>query len=154
MFVYRISKTEHRARDLSGTGAYRIGGRWNNKGTFMVYTSENSSLAYLENLVYMDESELPPQLFIIELKINPDAKIYTLPDSAYPDNWLQLGNHENKIMGGEWMAAGKFLAIKVRSAINQTEFNYLLNPVYPAFHELVQISSVRLLEVDERLIRQ
>jgi RES domain-containing protein len=151
MFVYRISKTKQRARDLSGTGAYRIGGRWNSKGTYMLYTSENSSLAYLEILVHMDESELPPKLFITEIKIYPEARIFTLPDSEYPGKWLQLGNPENKIMGDKWMSAGEFLAIKVRSAINQAEFNYLLNPHYPAFRDQVQITSVRLLEVDKRL---
>jgi len=58
MLVYRIVKSLSHADDISGIGAYKYGGRWNNKGIFMLYASMNSSLAYLENLVHFDESNL------------------------------------------------------------------------------------------------
>src|SRR3712207_6563948 len=104
MFVYRIVKTEQRTGDLSGTGAYRFGGRWNSKGTYMLYTSENSSLAYLESLVHLDESELPPHLFIVQIEIHPDVPVYTLPGASYPDRWLELGNLQTQRLGDQWMS--------------------------------------------------
>jgi RES domain-containing protein len=52
MVVFRIVKSLNRAKDLSGMGAFKNGGRWNSKGTYMLYTSINSSLAYLETLVH------------------------------------------------------------------------------------------------------
>jgi len=61
MIAYRIVKSIGRAGDFSGTGAFRNGGRWNSKGTYMLYTSMNSSLAYLETLVHFDEADMPPQ---------------------------------------------------------------------------------------------
>jgi hypothetical protein len=50
------------------------------------------------------------------------------------------------------MAGKKFLAIKVRSAINYFEYNYLLNPLFPRFHDLVKIVDVIEIKTDERLV--
>lgn len=154
MFVYRIAKSERRINDLSGMGAYKEGGRWNNPGTYMLYTSENSSLAYLENLVYFDPENTPPNLYImhIELKVK-ETLIYTLPDSGYPKNWQKIGNLENKYLGDQLIDDMKFIAIKIKSAINTFEYNYLLNPLFPRYHDLVKISVVEKLKVDTRLIK-
>jgi len=154
MLVYRIAKSERRINDISGTGAFKEGGRWNNPGTYMLYTSENSSLAYLENLVHFEPENTPPNLYImgIDLKIK-DALIYTLPDKDYPKGWQKIGNLENKDLGDQFMDELKFLAIKVRSAINTIEYNYLLNPLFPGYHDLVKIHIIEKLNVDARLVK-
>lgn len=153
MLLYRIAKSQKRATDLSGMGAYTFGGRWNSPGTYMLYVSENSSLAYLENLVHFDSDIIPPNLFIMSIEVGGEPNlIYTLPDSAYPKNWMQLGNLENKRLGDQWMREAKHLGIRVRSAVNYKEFNYLLNPLFPGYHDLVQVTSVERLPVDNRLI--
>src|SRR5689334_7666862 len=123
MFVFRIVKSKTRTNDLSGTGAYRTGGRWNSKGTYMLYTSENSSLAYLETLVHFDEAEYPPHLFIMKIEVNDKASIYTLKESEYPVDWQHLELLENKSLGDRLMNEKKFLAIKIKSAINTVEYN-------------------------------
>ena len=152
MFVYRIVKTKARTNDLSGTGAFKTGGRWNSKGTYMLYTSENSSLAYLETLVHFDEANYPPDLFIVKIEINDKALIYTLPAKNYPADWMQVGLLENKLLGDEWMRDKNFLAIKVKSAINDLEFNFLLNPLFPRFHDLARIVDVVEIKLDDRLV--
>jgi len=38
MIVYRIAKLAKRTNDLTGTGAYLSGGRWNNPGVYALYT--------------------------------------------------------------------------------------------------------------------
>lgn len=151
MLVYRIAKSEERARDLSGYGAFRNGGRWNSKGTWMLYTSINSSLAYLENLVHFDESYFPPGLYIAALEIPDDAMIYQLPDKNYPRNWQMPENPANKVLGDQWILERKYLAIKVRSAVNPSEYNFLLNPLFPGYRDLLKISSVEALKTDARL---
>src|SRR5476651_48325 len=118
MIVYRIAKSEIRARDISGTGAFKNGGRWNSKGTYMLYTSMNSSLALLENLVHFDESDLPPDLYVATIEIDDNAPIYELPEMEYPAFWQTHDNLENQLKGDIWMLENKFLAFKVRSAIN------------------------------------
>ncbi|TZF81473.1 RES family NAD+ phosphorylase [Pedobacter sp. BS3] len=154
MLVYRIAKSEKRARDISGMGAFKEGGRWNNPGTYMLYTSENSSLAYLENLVYFEAGNIPPDLYLTGLHIREDSSlIYTLPDKDYPKHWQEIGNLENKSLGDSLMEKQQFIAIKVRSAVNKFEYNYLLNPLFPGYHHLVKIESVEKLAVDARLVK-
>ena len=100
MIVYRIAKSEKRSKDISGMGAFKEGGRWNNPGTYMLYTSENSSLAYLENLVHFEDSNIPPNLYIIKIELKvEDALIFNLPAKAYPKDWKILDKLENEILG-------------------------------------------------------
>jgi RES domain-containing protein len=154
MLVYRIAKSALRAQDLSGTGSLKFGGRWNSKGTSMLYTSMNSSLAYLENLVHFDESESPPQLYIATIEIKNDENlIFQLPDKNYPPAWEVQDNPENKIIGDQWVRENKFPAFKVRSAINPAEYNFLLNPLYPNFQDKVMITVIQQLKVDARLVK-
>ena len=138
---------------MSGTGAFRRGGRWNSKGTYMLYTSENSSLAFLEYIVPFDQDIMPPQTYIMEIEIKDDKLIYEPPEDEYPKNWRQLSLLANQALGDLWMKEKKWLAIRVRSAINPTEYNLLLNPLYPKFNDLVEIKSVRKLSVDDRIIK-
>jgi RES domain-containing protein len=153
MIVYRIAKSIKRTQDFSGTGAFKNGGRWNSKGTYMLYTSINSSLAYLENLVHFNEFEIPPNLYIIAIEIKNNAAVYELPDSEYPPAWQAQDNLDNKIMGDQWMRENKFLAFKVRSAVNPSEYNFLLNPLFPGYHHRITIHSTELLNIDTRLMR-
>ncbi|MCR8557919.1 RES family NAD+ phosphorylase [Mucilaginibacter sp. BJC16-A38] len=155
VFVYRISKSTERARDLSGIGAFKFGGRWNSKGTFMLYTSMNSSLAYLENIVHFAEMDVPPNLYIASIELNiDDSLIFKLPDSEYPTSWQSHENLENKLIGNEWMVQRSHIAIKVYSAVNPFEFNFLLNPLFPGYNNLVTVKDIQLLNIDSRLTKQ
>src|SRR4051812_46061807 len=102
MFVYRIVKSKARTNDLSGTGAFRAGGRWNSKGIYMLYTSENSSLAYLESLVHFEEPNIPPNLYIVKIEVVDHSKIYLPGDPEYPDNWMQIDLPENRSIGDRY----------------------------------------------------
>ncbi|RYE29750.1 MAG: RES domain-containing protein [Sphingobacteriaceae bacterium] len=153
MLVYRIVKGEKRVHDLSGTGAFKYGGRWNSVGVYMLYTSENSSLAYLETLVHTDKYVIPKDLFIITISVNDKAPIYTVTNDQYPINWKTLDNIENKILGDQIMLKKEFLGFKIKSAINDHGYNYLLNPLFPDFDTLVEDIAIQKLIVDSRLIR-
>ena len=153
MIVFRMVQDKSRTVDLNRTGAFRRGGRWNSKGTYMLYTSENSSLAFLEYIVPFDQDIMPPQLYIMEIGIKDDKLIYALPEKEYPKNWTQVSLLENQILGDLWMQEKKWLGFRVRSAINPTEYNVLLNPLHPKFQAQVKIKSVRLLPVDDRIIK-
>lgn len=152
MEVFRIVQQFARTKDLSGTGAFRTGGRWNNKGVYMLYTAANSSLALLESLVHFDSLTIPPQLYIMTVNVDDSAPLFELPFADYPGNWTGIDLLENKVIGDRWMAENKFLAFKVRSAVNSFEFNYLLNPLFPGYHKLVKITAVTAIDLDGRLI--
>lgn len=151
MIVYRIVKNKKRTRDLPGAGAFNEGGRWNNEGTYALYTSENPSLALLKVLVYVDESELPPQLFIITLEINETAPILTIPDSSLPKDWRFSENIKIKDKGDRIFQENKYLGIKAPSAILPSQYNYILNPRFPGYHNYLKVVKVEMLEVDKRL---
>ena len=47
MKIYRLTKEKYKD-DLSGKGAETHGGRWNSKGTRMLYAADSRALAKLE----------------------------------------------------------------------------------------------------------
>jgi len=152
MVVYRIIKSEARTSDLNGKGAFIDGGRWNNPGIFLLYTSMNSSLALLESLVHFDESELPPRMFIMHIEIAETATIYQFPDQELPKNWRHPENIELKEIGDKLIRSNQYMSIKVRSAVNPEEYNILLNPLYPAYYDLVKVIAAEPYNLDQRLI--
>jgi len=151
MKVFRIVANKARTADLSGTGAFQYGGRWNSKGTYMLYTSENSSLAYLETLAHFDESLAPSSLYIMEIEIRDNAPIREVQPDEYPLNWTTVGLLENQLLGDSWMKDLSFLAVRVRSAVNTKEYNYLLNPLHPSYRQYVRLIGSIQITVDSRL---
>ncbi|MFM7805220.1 MAG: RES family NAD+ phosphorylase, partial [Verrucomicrobiota bacterium] len=57
--AWRIVREDHGYAAFDGEGAWRFGGRWNSRGTQVVYTSGTRSLAALETLVHLN----PPVAF-------------------------------------------------------------------------------------------
>ena len=151
MLVYRIVKSEKRTTDLTGTGAYNEGGRWNSEGVYALYTSEHSALAMLEVLVHVDESELPPDMFIMTIEIADTAPVFTVPDEDLPADWRIPENIALKEMGDKIFMEKKFLGIKVRSAVLPDAYNYVLNPLFPGYYDMVKVVEVKPLGVDKRL---
>lgn len=152
MIVYRIAKRKARANDLSGTGAYNEGGRWNNAGTFALYSTESISLALLEVLVHVEASELPPHLFIMTIQIDDTAPILTIKPSRLPANWRIPENLELKSLGDNILRSNRYLAIKGPSAVVPGEYNYILNPQFPRFFDLVKVKHVNEYTTDSRLM--
>jgi RES domain-containing protein len=151
MIVYRIVKTAVRAKDLSGRGAYLAGGRWNSAGTFMLYTSESRALALLENLVHYDQSELPPRLYIMEIELSKNAPIYTLSDDLLTEGWRLPETLALRKIGDQIFHQKKYMGFKVRSAVLPGEFNYLLDPLFPHYYDMVKVIKQVPLDVDDRL---
>lgn len=151
MEVFRIVQQEIRTRDLSGTGAFKVGGRWNSRGVYMLYTSSNSSLALLENLVHFDRFTIPDRLFLMTLELSDKAPLLSPTDTDYPDHWQQPDQTANRRLGDGWMRDNRYLGVRVRSAVNPNDHNYLLNPLFTGFTALVKIKTVQALDLDARL---
>lgn len=105
----------------------------------------------MENLVHFDAEDAPEDLYIIEIEVYNEDLIFKVPDSEYPEDWLNTDNLNCKLLGDSILFQHKFLGIKVRSAVNQSEYNVLLDPLFPGYHELLQINSVTKVKVDQRL---
>nr|WP_255897437.1 RES family NAD+ phosphorylase [Rufibacter sediminis] len=70
MIAYRLSKGLYK-NDLSGRGAEIAGGRWNSKGTALLYTCESRALCTTEIAVHTPLGIVPVDYWLITLEI-PD----------------------------------------------------------------------------------
>jgi len=149
MLVYRISKCKY-IEDLSGLGAATYPGRWNGKGTYILYTAQNPSLALLESVVHF--SKIPGMNYCMIAIDIPDDRIVEMKLSDLPAGWESNPPSEQlKTFGNKFVKEGKYFAMKVPSAILFEENNILLNPNHRDF-EKVKIVSKRNLTIDERLL--
>ncbi len=151
MEVYRIAKCKF-IDDLSGIGAATFGGRWNSKGTHILYTAATPSLALLETVVHI--SNIPLHHYCMITLSIPDKKIMELNSRDLPDGWFVNPPADRlKSIGDQFIKANLFLALKLPSAIMMEDFNFLLNPNHPDFGKVSKVS-VRTIPIDERLLKK
>lgn len=117
----------------------------------MLYTSENRSLALLETLVNFDEEDTPPDLYIMSIEISETAPIYDFPDSDLPYDWREAENIVLKGLGGSIFRSQKHIGFRARSVVLTEEFNIMLNPLFPRFHEMTKVAAVAAYKPDTRL---
>ncbi len=151
MTVYRISKCEF-IGNLTGTGAAAYGGRWNSKGTHVVYTAATPSLALLESVVHI--SNIPVDDYCMASIKIPEDKIKEIKLTDLPGNWFVNPAPDSlKSIGNKFVNDNIFLALKLPSAIMMEDFNFLLNPNHQDFIK-VKIISTRTIPIDERLLKK
>lgn len=150
MMVYRLCRQEH--MQLDGKGAELYGGRWNNKGNAMIYTSASVSLCVLELLVHVPSTLIPKNHMLMSIAIPDDEIIGEV--KGLKENWNTLPYSESsQRIGDEWLKKGKELVLKVPSAIVLNEYNFLVNPRHPRIGE-IKIKESRTFEFDSRLFAQ
>ncbi len=152
MKLFRIAKSQN-INDLAGTGARIYGGRWNRKGTSIIYTSESISLATVEYLVHVPLSIAPTNLSVATLQI-PDAIVpKEIVMANLPENWREYPAPTRLAeWGSNWAMANESLLLRVPSAVVEYEFNTLLNPLHPDMKH-VSILNVEVYKIDKRLSR-
>lgn len=129
--VYRLVRKKHArpAELLSGAGASLVGGRWNERGTRLVYASSHVSLTALEALVHA--SALPNNLVLIEVDIPDDAVLGRWRSETLPGEWADYPfKAAAQELGTAWARTGKQLGLWVPSAVVPTEWNCLINPMH------------------------
>jgi RES domain-containing protein len=133
--AWRIVKQKHAATAFSGEGAARAGGRWNSRGTLVVYTSATRALAALETLVHLN----PPVLFryvVIRTQFD-DSLVERISPSSLPLDWrAEPPASSTKMMGDRWVREKRSAVLQIPSAIIPGEDNFLLNPAHPEFDQI------------------
>lgn len=130
MLVWRIALEKQSA--LDGEGARLAGGRWNSKGTAMVYTSATLSLAALEYLVNVGLEEAPDDLVSISAEIPEGMSRREVVAKDLPADWracpapLKLA-----ALGTAWARSLQTAVLIVPSAVIPEENNFLFNPRHP-----------------------
>lgn len=150
MVVYRVANSKYKESTLSGIGAEKVGGRWNEVGTRAIYCSENISLALLEYYVHSEKiSNLPKDILIAKIEFPDEFIIEEL--EFLPDRWNQYPYSSKTTNVFSNLARNRnFFALKVPSTIVGLESNIILNPLYKNFGK-VEISEFIELPIDERL---
>ena len=150
MIVFRLSKSIY-ANDLSGRGAEKAGGRWNSKGTAMVYTSETRALCTTEIAVHTPLGNIPLDYVIIAIEIPNTVAVKEIKANELPEDWKSLPHsHSTQEIGDVFVNSYEFLALKVPSAVVQGEYNYLINPGHKDFKK-IKVKLIEPFDFDERL---
>lgn len=155
--VWRIATDapDYEADDLSGEGAKRTGGRWNERGVPMVYASETRALACLETVVHLTAGGLPFNRYLVAVSVPDDIWTDAQTESAasVPVGWdAEPAGRASIKFGTEWARSGRTALLVVPSAIVAEESNILINPRH-ADSSRITASKVRKWLHDPRFTR-
>ncbi len=152
MNVYRLTKSKY-ANDLTGNGARVAGGRWNKKGTPLLYTSESRSLATLEYLVHVPLGIVPKNLIMLTLYIPDSVSTNEIHTRDLRTEWdTYPASDELAHSGTDWASKGRELLLFVPSSVVKSERNILINPAHPEI-KLVSIAESGNYKFDPRLLK-
>ncbi|MBC7417782.1 MAG: RES family NAD+ phosphorylase [Pedobacter sp.] len=145
MLVYRISSPAY-IGDLSGAGSKQYGGRWNEKGSSMVYFAATRAM---DVLVHVRLEQIAKE-FVLAVFELPDTDVLTINMYNLPKDWKDLAQaDELKKIGSLFIKNQKYLTMRAPSAILEEEFNILLNPEHPLAKK-VKLIDLRSFEFDRR----
>jgi RES domain-containing protein len=131
--LWRLSPAYHAAKAMSGEGAYRRGGRWNPPGIRVVYCADSRSLAVVEVLANVKSQALLADQAWVLIPVEVPADLVEKPIRV-PDSWRDTPyTSASQAFGATWTQAQRSVALRVPSVTVPGEFNYLLNPLHPAF---------------------
>lgn len=129
MKFYRLHRRRH--DPLDGTGAARVGGRWNPLGVPMVYASCAYEGALLEQLVHAGIGLLPTERVVSRIVLPDDCQVPTLDVERNPDWRDEIRSRE---IGKAWVDSMRSLALIVPSFVARPwGRNVVINPRHPDF---------------------
>src|ERR1700716_3422390 len=83
MLIYRLGSARYPAND--GLGASLYGGRWNHKGTPVIYAAASRALCALE--VLANANELAGDYIVTPIELPDDLPPITLSIDSLPSDW-------------------------------------------------------------------
>ena len=149
--AWRIVKRKLAAEAFSGEGARLYGGRWNSPGVSVVYTAQSQSLAALELLVHLENSDLLREYVVIEARFD-SSYVTRISKADLPQDWrANPPPPAARAIGDAWIAQEPSPVLELPSAIIPAESIFLMNPQHSAFSQ-IEIGEPLLFEFDLRLI--
>lgn len=150
MIVFRLAKSKY-SLNLSGKGAEKTGGRWNSKGTSIIYTSESRALCTAEIAVHIPLGILPKDFKLVMIEIPDSVRVKEIILNQLPQDWNSIPHSgSTQEIGDVFINEQKYAVIKVPSAAVPGDFNYLINPAHADFNKIKIIDSVAFV-FDQRL---
>lgn len=150
--VWRTTKRKYAEAAFDGEGARQAGGRFNRRGTAVVYTSGTLSLAVLEVLTQLVGYEDLLDYVAIPARFD-EQHVKALEVADLPENWRRLpAPQSTKVLGTAWATSRETLVLRVPSVVLPAEHNYLINPLHPDM-ERVEMGEPEDLDIDPRLVK-
>lgn len=133
--LWRIAKEtpDYKAIDLTGGGAKATGGRWNSKGTAVMYTASTIALATLETLAHVGDRIAIRNAFLVRVDVPDEVwanRAYIDPADLDPTWVAEPPGSTTKSIGDAWVAGGSSALLMVPSVIVPEEYNVLINPAH------------------------
>jgi RES domain-containing protein len=134
--AWRIVRAARLRNAFTGEGSRVFGGRWNSRGTSVIYLSEHESLAALELLVH--NMPLLPTERYFSFRVEWDDKLTKyFPIKKLPPDWkVEPPSSASMRIGDDWARSGRSVALALPSLLSTSEFNFLLNPNHPDFRKI------------------
>jgi len=155
--LWRIASDtrDYTADHLSGKGAEITGGRWNERGTPVVYTSTSRALAALETVVHLNAGGLPLNRYLVDIIIPDDVwdAAQACDYTTAPVGWdAEPASKTSSDYGMRWARSNASLLLRVPSVIGPEEQNVLINPRHPDLAK-VTARKVRKWLYDPRMLK-
>lgn len=129
--IWRIAveAPTYAANDLTGAGAKVTGGRWNSKGTPVVYCAAGIALATLETVHYLRSGGLPFNRFLVRIDVPGAVWNARQVLAPLPGGWDAIpAGLAGRSAGDAWIASAASVLLLVPSVIVPEEYNVLINP--------------------------
>lgn len=136
MRLWRIAAEtrEYSATDLSGAGAARHPGRWNDALEPVVYCAPTIAMAVLETAAHVDDCGLPLNRFLIAIEVPDSAwrRREEIDVAKLPPAWAAVPAGRASVrIGSAWLASVRSALLMVPSVIVPEEWVALINPRHP-----------------------
>jgi RES domain-containing protein len=134
--AWRIVRAARANSAFTGEGGRLYGGRWNSRGTAIVYVSEHESLAALE--LFVHTMPLAPTGRYLSFRLAWEDKMTEyFSFKNLPSNWnAEAPTFETMQIGDDWVRRGISVALAVPSVLSTSEKNFLLNPRHSDFKKI------------------
>ncbi len=151
--VFRVARKRPVKDIFNGMGARKFGGRWNNPGYRIVYTSKTISLCVLEILVNADFEEQPEDLVCFTARIPKSVGVIKIKRRDLKQGWNSFPYSSlTRNTGEKWIKEKKSAVLCVPSVVVPDENNYLLNPDHKDFKK-IKLEELYPIRLDSRLIK-
>lgn len=135
---------------LSVEGSRLFGGRWNPKGTGVLYATSTPELGLVETLAHAPAiryEELPTH-WVFSIDVPDDIRYYRRDE--LPEYWQDETYERTQYWLTDWLAAPNQLAVAVPSVLVPLSYNIILHPAHPHFDQ-IRVLSQEIQPIDRRL---
>ncbi len=138
MRIVRIADRRHAV--WSGTGAMRVGGRFNSPGRPVIYGALNFAGAMLEVLVHARIGKVPKHHVWVEAQVPEGVSIERVRIGDLPAGWDAPDAQIARRFGDQWIDDARSAILVVPSVVARAECNAVFNPAHPDATRLVVLA--------------